>query len=148
MHPRKKQIVKAQGGIPAYPTRFRYEPFTVFATFLADGLRVFRKGPLHSHPIDFEGHEEYWGKTIDKMIWSFDQIANEYPNHPYTAFFEKRWKEAEANGISLMQVYKDRVQFNKMLEEKKPTDEETVAYVSRVQEGLNLFAKYFQDLWD
>ena len=39
MHPRKKQIVKAQGGIPAYPARFRYEPFTVFATFLADGLR-------------------------------------------------------------------------------------------------------------
>lgn len=148
MHPRKKQIVKAQGGIPAYPARFRYEPFTVFATFLADGLRVFRKGPLHSHPIDFEGHAEDWGKAIDKMIWSFDQIAHEYPDHPYTAFFEKRWKEAEANGVSLMQVYKDRVQFNKMLEEKKPTDEETVAYTSRVQEGLNLFAKYFQDLWD
>lgn len=35
-----------------------------------------------------------------------------------------------------------------MLEEKKPTDEETVAYTSRVQEGLDLFAKYFQDLWD
>lgn len=47
-----------------------------------------------------------------------------------------------------MQVYKDRVQFNKMLEEKKPTDEETAAYVSRLQEGLDLFAKYFQDLWD
>lgn len=104
MHPRKKQIVKAQGGIPAYPARFRYEPFTVFATFLADGLRVFRKGSLHSHPIDFEGHAEDWGKAIDKMIWSFDQIAHEYPDHPYTAFFEKRWKEAEANGVSLKTV--------------------------------------------
>lgn len=148
MHPRKKQIVKAQGGIPAYPAKFRYKPFTVFATFLADGLRVFRKEPLHSHPIDFEDHEEDWEKAIDKMIWSFEQIANEYPDHPYTAFFEKRWKEAEVNGISLMQVYKDRIQFDKMLEEKKPTDEETTVYVSRVQEGLDLFAKYFQDLWD
>ena len=83
------------------------------------------------------------------MIWSFDQIAHDYPDDPYNVFFNARWKEAEAKGIELVKFDKDRnIHFHEMLDAKEPSKKEMLAYQKRVQQGLNLFAKYFRDLWD
>ena len=40
------------------------------------------------------------------------------------------------------------IHFSDILEEERPSDKEQNAYRNKIQEGLNLFAKYFQDLWD
>ena len=97
---------------------------------------------------NFKNIEE-WHKAIDKMIWSFNQIAYEYPDDPHTIFFDKKWKRAEENGIQLMTIDKNNtIHFSDILEEERPSDEEQNAYRNKIQEGLNLFAKYFQDLWD
>lgn len=148
MHHRKKQILRAQNGVPAFPKKFKYDMFTVFATFIVDGLRHFRSRNMHSYPQDFEGHVEDWPKTIDKMIWSFNQIANDYPDDPHSIFFKAKVKEAEKRGIQLMTLAGNTIQFHDILDDGRPSDEEMKAYHDRVQEGINLFAKYFQDLWD
>ena len=149
MRHRRKQIQKAQDGVPAFPKNYRYDIATGLALFILDGLRQFRKANIHSYPQAFERHIEDWPKTVDKMIWSFDQIAHDYPDDPYNVFFNAKWKEAEAKGIELVKFGKDRsFHFHEMLDTQKPSKEEILAYQKRVQQGLDLFAKYFRDLWD
>lgn len=147
MNHRKKQIQKIQDNIPVFPYRYRYDVFSALAVFILDGLKTHRKYNVNSYAPDFKNIEE-WHKTIDKMIWSFDQIVNECPDDPETIHFNKKWKEAEEKGIKLMKTNGDQVVFSEILDEGRPTKEEVLAYHARIQEGLDLFAKYFRDLWD
>ena len=62
-----------------------------------------------------EGCKE-WGEMIDKMIFSFQEIANNNKNQPPLT----RTEEQKNNYL---------------------------AYHKKIQEGLNLFAKYYQNLW-
>ena len=69
--------------------------------------------------IPLEEANVIWHKTLKKMIWSFEQIVNDSSPDP-------NWcKEYGLNFISETQKWNDQV-----------------------QEGINLFAKYFRDLWD
>lgn len=43
MRHRRKQIQKAQDGVPAFPKNYRYDIATGLALFILDGLRQFRK---------------------------------------------------------------------------------------------------------
>ena len=67
-------------------------------------LKSFKKCNINSYPGNLSGTEE-WHGIIDKMIYSFEIIAND----------------------------------------------DIVAQINQkeeIQEGLDLFAKYFMDLWD
>ena len=92
--------------------------FYTFSVYIAAGLKDFLNHKIHGIPCEFsdeelpfelemktvngETDEKAWRATIEKMLWSFEQIRdNGYPE-----------------------------------------------YNARIQEGLNLFAKYFQCLWD
>lgn len=70
----------------------------------------FKKVNVTSHPIEFKNIKS-WHKVIDKMIWSFQYIAN----------------DRSSPGESIEKINKDS---------------------KRCQKGLELFGKYFQDLWD
>ncbi len=84
------------------------------------------------------GHKK-WDETLDKMIWSFEQILDDGAD---SQFWIKR-KEGEEPSISPSLVEKfDIVRDMKF---------DHVAYrkhYERVEEGLQLFGKHFQDLWD
>ena len=73
------------------------------------------------HEIPIKKADKKWHKILKKMIWSFDEIAKDHPNSFCSKFdeFEKTedYREAE-----------DR-------------------YNEKVDEGLKLFAEYFQSLW-
>ena len=71
--------------------------------------------------IPIEKAEKRWHKVLKKMIWSFDEIAKDHPNSFCTKFNEY----------------------------KKPEDFKKAAdrYDERIDEGLKLFAEYFQSLW-
>ena len=86
MNNRKKQIQKLHDGIPTFPYKYRYDAFVALAVFILDGLKTYKKYNTNSHPIGFDWPEE-WGKIIDKMIWSFDQIVRDYPDGPHSIFF-------------------------------------------------------------
>ena len=148
MNNRKKQIQKLHDGIPTFPYKYRYDAFVALAIFILDGLKTHKKYNTNSHPLEFDGPEE-WRKIIDKMIWSFDQIVHDYPDSPHSIFFEKKWKVAKNKNVPLMTVDEENeVCFTDLLEEERPSKEVQKEYEDKVQEGLDLFATYFIDLWD
>ena len=148
MNNRKKQIQKLHDGIPTFPHKYRYDAFVALAVFILDGLKTHKKYNTTSHPMGFNEFEE-WEKTVDKMIWSFDQIARDYPDSPHSIFFEKKRKAADSKNVPLMYVDKEnKVHITDLLEEERPLKEVQKEYDDKVQEGLNLFATHFTYLWD
>ena len=84
------------------------------AVHIANELKAFKKYNVNSYPHGFNNIEE-WHEVVDKMIYSFDQIAKDYPD----GFAIKDFKSSEFT-----------------------------AYRAKIDEGLHLFAKYFENLWD
>jgi hypothetical protein len=94
---------------------------------------------------------ERWDETLDKMIWSFEQLIKgdydeqyhhgepkydwvktdkQYPN-PVTGVLEATYKMVDKNPD---EHWYDRVGHQK--------------HDERIQEGLELFGKYFRSMWD
>ena len=94
---------------------------------------------------------EKWDETLDKMIWSFEQLVNgdydqqyhhgdaeydwvktdkQYPN-PVTGVLEATYKMVDKNPDA---HWYDHVGHMK--------------HDERIQEGLELFGKYFRSMWD
>ena len=147
MFKRKRQLRKLYNELPLFPEKYGYEAFSVLAVYILSGLKAYRACG-NSYAPDFDSYED-WIAAVDKMIWSFDQIANECPDDPANVHFNEKWREAEKKNISLMECDDDgRIIFSDLLDDGRPTKEEELAYHTRIQEGLDLFAKYFRDLWD
>lgn len=79
-----------------------------------------------------------WFETIEKMIFAFDSVE---PN--YTGGWHKgpeHGTPADGNLIKWEMLPDDQEQWDRYVVEKKD-------YTLRVQEGAELFGKYFYDLW-
>ncbi len=109
------------------------------AVIILPGLKQL-KATQHGHPCDVD--ENQWYEILDKMIFAFDEIANEYPG-----------EEAFRSGT--MDVSFEKIDGSKnysMVE--GPNHNYSVdwegrkMYDDRIQEGLNLFGKYYRNLWD
>ena len=153
-HSRNKQI---------FGKRFRkhrsWDLFFFLAQDISTDLRAFLKYNINSVPCSFikdnklsdrdDNNLNLWHETVKKMWWSFDQIAKDYPDKPWHKAWNKYWKEigqyvetwteTDENGNT---YYKSDDRFI------PPPKEEDEAYEAKIKEGLHLFAKYFQDLWD
>ncbi|MFQ7494807.1 hypothetical protein [Faecalibacillus intestinalis] len=86
------------------------------AKYILPRLKLFKK--LNNGYPGREGMEteEKWDEALDKMIWSFEQIANDYEIYMSINFKDSDWRDK-----------------CKDLNDK-------------IQEGLMLFAKWFQYL--
>lgn len=122
-----KRIRKKKGIYTTFKDSEWYNLDYTVAKFILPRLRKFEEKTL-SCPVLFDDNGEMiplekanviWHKALKKMIWSFEQIVNDSSPDP-------NWcKEYGLNFISETQKWNDQV-----------------------QEGINLFAKYFRDLWD
>ena len=92
-----------------------------------------------------EDSEEYpsihdrWGWVMNQMIWSFENIINPQDDQFHNWDEDKdriEFGEADKNGIRKLTV-------NGTLD-KEGLEE----YNQKIQNGLNLFGKYFRGLWD
>jgi len=95
--------------------------------------------------------EEKWNEVLDKMIWSFQQLALEdYDNKYHHGKMEIDW-------IKTNKTYPNPV--TGVIEpayEMKDKDPKSHWYdrvghelhEQRIQEGLELFGKYYRSLWD
>ena len=81
-----------------------WDLYVFMAKDIMMALKSFKKYNVNSYPADLDYIEE-WHNIIDKMIYSFEIIAND------NIVAQTNQKE-------------------------------------EIQEGLDLFAKYFMDLWD
>lgn len=81
-----------------------------------------------------------WDAAMDKMIWSFEQIIIEnndvYNLHYYDKLLVPR---AVDDVLSDGEAFVETHTFNKL---------RYTLYEKRVQEGFDLFAKYYRSLWD
>jgi len=89
----------------------------------------------------FELGVQRWNEVLDKMIWSFQQIAlDDYDDKYHHGEMKIGWSEEDPLGMSTM------------IDENP--DEHWYDHVGhqlhndRIQEGLELFGRFYRSLWD
>jgi hypothetical protein len=93
--------------------------------------------------------EERWEWVMDEMIWTFEEIANEYPGEEafYSGDLDFVRTKVDVHGNENPEGNLYRMDkgpnhtFNVDFEARKKYDE-------RIQRGLILFGKYYRNLWD
>ena len=104
-----------------------------------------------SHKEAFELGCEKWNDVLDKMIWSFEQILKDDINEKY--YYGKAdyiWKKTDTTFPNPLTGKAEEL--FEMLD-KNPTGHFTDfegmrLHEDRIQEGLELFGKYYRALWD
>ena len=105
-----------------------------------------------------EGHNEYfeqgvarWEETLDKMIWSFEQLIDSDYDRKYHHGHPKYDWEPTGDLYPNPVTGKQEKLFRMV--DKNPTEHwyDSVGHAEhekRIQEGIELFAKYYRALWD
>lgn len=99
-------------------------------------LLVKYKEKLHGHPTQLT--EESWGEILDKMIFAFYYCIEE--NEPDFSGQEKSNPKSKKLENGCYEIIFDGENIYDLEAEK--------AHYEKVQEGLDLFAKYFRNLWN
>jgi hypothetical protein len=114
----------------------------------------------HQKSFDFyaESHAECfdiacnrWEEILDKMIWSFQQIALEdYENKYHHGHAEYDWVET---GEFFHNPITNKSEETYKMIDKNPSEhwydhDGHKLHEERIQEGLELFGKYYRALWD
>lgn len=79
-----------------------------------------------------------WKAVLDKMIWSFEHLED-FAEPVYPKDYDERMEKTFYDDGSVSYVHMDKRE-----PDYSPIDEHN----KKVQEGLDLFAKHYQDLWD
>ena len=94
---------------------------------------------------------ERWDETLDKMIWSFEQLLKgDYDDQYHHGEAKYDWVKSDKtfpNPIS------GKIEATYQMVDKNPNEHwyDSVGHQKhdeRIQEGLELFGKYFRSLWD
>lgn len=150
--PRKRMLAKA-----------RKEPFiseseaadlvTLFTPLICAGLSRFLALDL-TGCIDVNEGVEGWRKNVSAMLWSFEQIRQGYRDSPMENRLDGECRKREEEGLpvttaaenpnpggwSVIRFHVPDVPHDVTKAEKE--------YEEKVQKGLDLFGKYYRDLWD
>ena len=106
---------------------------------------------IESHDAAFDEGCKRWEEILDKMIWSFQQIAlDDYENIYHHGTLDFDWEKTEdkyPNPIT------GKMENMYQLVDKNPEEHwyDVVGnrlHDERIQEGLELFGKYYRNLWD
>lgn len=92
---------------------------------------------LHGYPSTLESVEE-WQEILDKMIWSFEH-HDDFVEPIYSDDYDHRYEVTKVDGGC---SYKSMNETGTI--DWTPVQEHN----NKVQEGLELFAKYYVSLWD
>ena len=94
---------------------------------------------------------ERWDETLDKMIWSFEQLLKGDYDDQYNH------GEAEYDWVKSDKTYPNpitgKIEATYQMVDKNPNEHwyDSVGHQKhdeRIQEGLELFGKYFRSMWD
>lgn len=166
MHQRNRQIQKITRD-PYFSERDCWDLSTVFAKTIAAGLRRFSKMERHGYPASFlppervehptdedcERANREWQKTLEQMLWSFDEITKDYPSSPWSKWHHLEYQKLEEQGIPPFTFTKSDDDENVLMESNTPDTPQEIldkekGYRQQAQNGLDLFAKHFESLWD
>ena len=107
------------------------------AACIYDGILQFKNSERHSYPTDFITSRE-WDECLDKMLFSFKEISTNYKNAPWKIYFREELKKG---------LYKIKID-DSCNTKRTEIEKESEMYFKKIKEGLNLFSKYYMDLWD
>jgi len=85
------------------------------------------------------GHAQ-WEETLDKMIWSFEQLDTDWEDQFHSGEHDILWEPVPGTELTEMK--------------RGPNDthkfdaEGYMAHLERIREGLRLFGEHYMDLWD
>ena len=104
-----------------------------------------------SHSEAFNRSCEKWDEILDKMIWSFQQLTLEDYSQQY------HHGKPEYEFVETEKLYNNpitgKLERTYSMVDKNPSEHwyDSVGHQlheERIQEGLDLFAKYYRSLWD
>lgn len=109
--------------------------------------------PFYEETVDwaFEQRSKGWDDVLDKMIWSFSQLINDdWESKYHHGKHDTDWIESDITHYN--PVTKKHEKTYQMVD-KNPDGhwydvEGHRLHMDRIQEGLELFGKYYQNLWD
>lgn len=117
------------------------------ALIIHPALVEFRKN-LHGYPSGLT--MKRWEKILDKMIWAFANIVDEDAEDQfYSGEHDLVWTPVDKNH---KETTKDKAAFFRM--DRGPKDTFKIdmkglkKHNKKIQEGLDLFGKYYRNLWD
>ncbi len=95
---------------------------------------------------------EKWNEVLDKMIWSFLQLSieDDYDHQYHHGKVDYEWVESD---YSYTDPITGKTEKTYQMKDKNPGSH-WYDYIGqeehdkRIQEGLDLFGKYFRNLWD
>lgn len=128
-----------------------------FADFVLPRLKRYKE-MVHGYPsllnIEDDNYEEgmrQWKEIIDKMIYSFEVISNDYDN----VKMEDAGGKLDFVPIQNKDEKYSTIEYIGTEEQKKQHEFDLKQYTKaikterkKVNEGLMLFAKYYECLWD
>ena len=155
MNTRKKQREKFDRY--SFSKRQVWNADQTMASFILPLLKEFKRMKRHGYPDCDENTNtpEKWEATLDRIIYTFDQLVHDFPDSPRSLARNKM--EREHPECWDYKLTKDNPATYKMdfvhedLHKQYLTNEineKEKEYRAYIQEGLMLFSKYFQDLWD
>ena len=104
-----------------------------------------------SHKDSFDEKCKEWDTILDKMIWSFQQIAlDDYETRYHHGKAEYDWVKSDEKFTNPLN---GKIEDTFQMVDKNPTEHWYDAaghrmHEERIQEGLELFGKYYRHLWD
>jgi hypothetical protein len=98
---------------------------------------IHMKENLKGHPATLENIQQ-WESILEKIIWSFQNI-DQYPMPVKPKDFDERIKKT---------TYEDGSIGLENIDKRGSCYKNVEAFEERINEGLELFAKYYSDLWD
>ena len=104
------------------------------ASCIYDCLLQFKNLDRTSYPSDIS--LEIWEEYLDKMLFSFKEISSNFKNDPLEIYSKDK---------NLSDIFTEDFSSD---DERTLVMEDSKKYFDKIQEGLNLFSKYFNDLWD
>ena len=121
---------------------------STLAFVIAPVLKKLR-GMVHGYPGEFVTEEDEdgsegmkkWKGILDKMIWAFEQVNENYEEQYFSGEIDWGFEPCEDNKFISKMCRGPNHTF-------KVDNDAIAAHEAKMQEGFDLFAKYYRNLWD
>ena len=142
-------------------TSYKFKPGQIWnadytmAEFIYQLLKRYQKMPRDTYPVA-EGinSPEEWEKLLKRFIKTFKRILNDYNDSPmnkaYDKLLKKHPKALKTQNIKRADGFYETKYKHKNLIDKYINDDVKQAdqrYYEEISESLQLFAKYFLNIW-
>lgn len=141
---------------PQYEPDEDFKPDKKFFDDLHDEIEKMlekqHKIPEFDYRKEMSPAEKEWRGILIKMLWTFEQIRDDYPSSPFSSWNRDQLWSLSEKGIQPIEFDEEADEFGfyklKLNVEKTPQEvwDAEEKYREKIQDGLDLFAKHFLSL--